>query len=249
MLPSKTEHFDRRIATRNILVKNIQGIQFWLERLNAFKTPERMYNMYYSMAKFKTFPMRDPKTFELEIPDWNEKAYRFIIGYDMLIDIDGGDNDIDYAVDSAKRIKARLDGFNVPYHMRFSGRGFHFIIPSRFFVPELLETDNVNNFNPHKDDNIYSLMRKIAEYLYDVDSEFIDRDVYDHRRVAKIPYSLAIYDDNVFICKPVKDLNDFKIESYLLQNNKDLKIEGDTLHNSDGNTFALIKEVLKNVKN
>ena len=240
---------------RNMRVHNIQGFKFFMEFLRMFDIGKD-YNMYYSMAKFRNgIPERNLKNNDWEkekFEEWNENCHNDIIGYDMLIDIDAGEHDnIDYAVDSAKRIRNRLNHLNVPYQLRFSGMGFHFIIPSRYFVPELIESDRVDNFNPHKDGNVYQDMMKIAQYLYDVDSEMIDKDLFDSRRLAKLPYSLSIYDDAVFVCKPVNpdELDYFKIEKYLLINNKMPVLDADTIYNPDGNVFKLIEAVNGKEKN
>jgi hypothetical protein len=240
MLPSKVENIDRKIGMRNMSVHNVQGFQFWMQRLKAF-TDMRIYNMYYSMATFSMLPKRNPNTFEIYFENWNEHAHEYITGYDMLIDIDAGshkEHDMDYAHNSSVQVSKFLNSLNTPYHLRFSGRGFHFVIPYRFFP-------NTYSLNPNHDGNLYQLMMKIAEYLFNYVSEQIDKDIYDVRRVAKIPMSLSIYDGNVYVCKPIKDIDNFQIETYLLQNNNPVIIEADTLHNADGSVHELIIEVLK----
>ena len=148
----------------------------------------------------------------------------------MVIDIDSGDSEeTDYAVYSVEILKKLFDCNNTPYHLRFSGRGFHFVIPYKYF-------EHLNkSFNPHEDNNIYAYMSDIADILHDDLSEMIDTSVYDSRRVLKIPFSLSIYQNESFICSPIKDLPNFKLSDYIFKNGMIPELSADTIFNADGN--------------
>lgn len=234
--PSKDSKTPNFMAKRNMRVHNIQGFQFWLDRMRFFQSVNGNYNQvnfYYSLATFiNGLPLTDPKNITLTVDkvEWNENAYKEISAYDMVIDIDSGNfKEFYYALSSAKSLKALFDIQNIPYHLRFSGMGFHFVIPSKYF-----KNCGHWHFNPHKKGNIYSYMNQIAEKLHDDVSELIDMSVYDSRRVLKLPYSLAIYESETFICQPVNDLIEFDINAMKLIA-WDGKFKCDVLHNADGN--------------
>src|SRR3990172_175247 len=115
-LASKMSDVSRKISTRNRRIHNIQGFQFWIDRLDMFNS-NRFYNFYYSMASYKNgIPMSNPDNLKLDDESWNEHQQNEICSYDFLIDIDAGDlDDMRYAVDSAKSIKKLFDELNVPY--------------------------------------------------------------------------------------------------------------------------------------
>lgn len=241
--PAKTKYSDNRMTKRNLRVHNIQGFQFWLNRMHFFDSKNINYNcvnFYYSLATFKNgLPMTDPKNISLTVDkaEWNANAYKEIVAYDMVIDIDSGTHEeIDFAIDSAKMIKRLFDSYKIPYYLRFSGMGFHFVIPYRFF-PLIL------SLNPHDKTNIYSYMSKIGDMMHDDLSELVDLGVYDSRRVLKIPYSLAIYENETYLCQPINDFKKFDINGMRL-GAWDKNFKCDALHNPDGN-LKYFKRLIK----
>jgi hypothetical protein len=238
--PSKCKNSPNVIHKRNIRIDNIQGFQFWLGRLGAFCTKMHNYNFYYSMAVFKDgLPKTHPRFMKLQDDAWNKSAYAKIYAYDMLIDVDADFEDLEYARESAMAILKMFDRLYVPYHLIFSGRGFHIKIPYSYF-------DNYKEhfkgmFDPAAENNIYMLMSKIASYLHDEYSEMVDKDIYDSRRVCKIPYSLAIYDEGAFVCAPIEDIDGFDIEDYRL--GKYIK-QYDDIYNAGGSIKKLIEKVV-----
>jgi hypothetical protein len=88
--------------------------------------------------------------------------------------------------------------------LRFSGDGFHFIIP---YIK--LGLDERKSFDPSVEDNIYNLYKRIALRLKEEYSELIDESVYDGRRVAKLPYSLALYPHGSYVCLPFNTDDEF----------------------------------------
>ena len=145
----------------------------------------------------------------------------------MLIDIDAGDfSEMGFAVETADNLKLVFDTQNIPYHLRFSGMGFHFIVPYRYFPSE-------KSLNPYENKNIYQYMKKISEKLNKKYSEMIDYNIYDSRRIAKLPYSLSIYNDGTYICCPVNDLKNFNYQDYNLAKFKKIKVIDDVLHNPE----------------
>ena len=233
VLPSKEANSDRKASKRNMRVHNIQSFQFWMARMDFFEK-NRNVNLYYSCASYKDgVPFSDPANLSIMSDEWKLDNYKYIDSYDFLLDIDSDFSDFDFALETAKIIKLHFDLNDVPYMMRFSGRGFHFIIPYDYF--RFLNL----HFNPFEDGNIYSLFQKISKRLHDDISEMIDYSIYDSRRIMKLPYSYALYDEGAFLCCPLDTLEGFTIANYKNIQIKELK--NDCIFNSGGTVKWLLK--------
>lgn len=212
-------------VVRNLRVHNTQSFQFYLNFLRMFRDPMHSYNLYYSMAKFdKGIPFRNTKSGNLkeDFTQWNRDCKRLISSYDMLIDIDAGTfGDIGLALESAMLVRKRLLSDGIAFYQRFSGMGFHLVAPYRQFGAGCLDPDG--------ETNIYQAMKERAQNLHDTCSEMIDVNIYDCRRVAKLPYTVAIYGRQDMVCAPVNDLDSFDVGDYRLGTFK--KMEDDLLHN------------------
>lgn len=240
MLASKVKDIDRRISKRNLRAHNTQSFQFWLYRLRAFES-NRLYNLYYSLASYKNgVPYHNAGsngslTFNDE--KYNETAWKEFIGYDFLLDIDAGDwKDLDFAVETVENIKDFFDEMNFPYFLRFSGRGFHFITDYRFFSELNL------NFNPDSNNSIYDLYSKIAEKLYSKFSEMIDFNIYDSRRICKLPFSLSIYNEGAIQSIPVVKLESYKNFYFNLETFINMRVVSykEVMFNPDGNVKNIL---------
>ncbi len=225
---------------RMLRMHNVQSIDLWANRMHISNNGMD-YNMYYSLAKYKNgIPFTDLTLRDRDFTKWNNDCWKEIISYDFLIDIDSGNHsEIEFAYYSTLNIKEYFDELNIPYNLRFSGMGFHFIIPHEFF-------DN-HNFNPNDDKNVYYLYMAIAQYLHSKFSEMIDLNIYDYRRVTKIPYSLALYKDKCYVCLPFNSDKEFELfnlknmnPAYFLN-----KIRGrsEKLFNKNGNLFKLKEDL------
>lgn len=228
-------------TVRMIRIHNVQHLDLWINQLNIMDNL-RDVNLYYSLAKYKDgIPMGSLYLKNRDFGNWIEDHWKQMMGYDFLLDIDADDHEtLKYAFHSAKNIKKFFDDCKVPYYLRFSGCGFHFLI-SHQFLPKL-------SFDPKEDINIYKYCKEIALKLYDKYSELIDTGIYDSRRVTKIPYSISLYEKQNYLCLPF--LTHLEFEHFKLDNMKPtffygkLKNRGETLFNSDGN-LNLLNEKLK----
>ena len=230
-LPNKA--IKRGFPLRNLRIHNTQSFQFWLKFVRMYTEPTKSYNLYYSLATFKNgIPFRNTKEGNLkeDFKEWNQIAPKNIIAFDFPIDVDAGNFDeMPFAIESAILIQDYLNKHNVPYNLRFSGMGFHFVIPYAF-LPQHLSLD------PNDDVNIYQYMHKIATKLNNNITEMIDTTIYDSRRILKIPMSVSIYENVDYVCAPVSDMRHFDIENYKLANYKSSNIlKPDELHNPSGN--------------
>lgn len=236
ILPSKVKNTKIK-PTRNLRVHSIQHLQFMLKRFSLFRDLNHLANFYYSVAEFDGgLPFQnlgDLSNEGRELTDWNKNCHKKIIAYDFCIDIDAGSfDDFKHAEISARILKKLFDETEFPYELRFSGMGFHFVTPYKYFP-------STYHFNPHEDGNIYQFFRSIAQKLSEEYSEMIDLNIYDHRRVLKIPFSLAIYDEKVLVCEPVNDLSNFEV-------NQAERFDGvfhGKLYNSEGNVYKLLERL------
>lgn len=211
VLPPK--HFNQKYGTRTLRLHSVQHLDFILWNQLKCKLTKKCLNLYYSLATYKKgLPMLGANLRERDTSDWKDNHYKHIIAYDLLIDIDAGSHDeITYAQESALKIVDELDDCEVPFQLRFSGMGFHIIIPYWFF------RDVKISFNPFAENNIYKLYTRILVNLHDRVSEMIDFKIADSRRICKLPYSIAFYDGCEYVCAPINkrvELLDFNLENY-----------------------------------
>lgn len=231
----------RKMSVRNMRAHNSIGISWILNsgvRMFEKKIP---YNLYYSLARFKNgIPPSSLNFSQRNFDKWNKEAQENIVEYDFLLDIDAGEHeDIGKAFDSAKLIVNYFNKINVPFEIVFSGKGFHIKIPYIFFpyyplIPQ------------EEDSSIYSMYSEIARNLSEEFSEMIDTNIYDSRRLCKIPCSLALYQEEVYVCyqfKTIEEFENFKLEDYSIGNfKKSLLKHGRTLFNDEGNVRQLFKD-------
>ncbi|KKK67686.1 hypothetical protein LCGC14_2951580, partial [marine sediment metagenome] len=169
-------------TTRMIRIHNVQGIDVWFKVLRIHEF-QREYNLYYSLAKYKDgIPYSTLELAKRDFDNWIKEHWKEMVSYDFLLDIDAGNHhDIEFAYLTANTIRRYFNSFNVPYHLRFSGRGFHFVIPYKYFNDNLAYID----FNPDADENVYKFFMHIAMKLHSLFSEMIDTSIYDSRRVVR----------------------------------------------------------------
>lgn len=192
-------------TTRVIKITNVQSFQIWFQNMHFDK---KRYNLYYSLGTYFKIPNLSLNlTNRIEDPaylDFKSNYHKYMIGYDFFLDIDAPEHkDIRFAHYSAKSILEYFDKLFIPYEIRFSGCGFHFIIPYTYF-----STYNLS-FDPKDDNSIYQLYDQIVNKLASNFSEMIDLGLHDGRRVVKLPYSLAVYDQEVYVCYPFIDKTKF----------------------------------------
>lgn len=201
----------KKRSVRTLKVHNVQGLDFNLKVTKMFMK-ETPYNFYYSMAKYKNgLPNQILNFVTRDNLDWTKNHYEEMISYDYFIDIDAPSfMDMQFAYDSACNIKELFDKLNVPYELRFSGLGFHFIIPYKYIPQDL-------TLNPHEENNLYQFLSKLTKLIFKECSEMVDMNIYDSRRVCKIPYSLSLYHNDAFVCSPFlndEEFKNFELEKY-----------------------------------
>ncbi len=231
-------------AVRDIRCHSVQHVTGVLVHKLQCAYKKDNFNLYSSVARFQNgIPFNNLYFKERDMTEWRKNCWKEIIAYDLLIDIDSEDHsEINFTYRSAERIKEIFDYFGVPYELRFSGCGFHFVIPYRF-LPQSL------SFNPKDENNIYNFCRRFAIALNKQCSEMVDVGIYDHRRVCKLPYSIAMYENENYLCLPfLTDLEfqDFKLENFRVnywRNNPKLMNRGTYLFNSTGDLDSVLTKL------
>lgn len=188
-----------RYNIRYLRCHNVQGFDY-LMSFSGYNKGDNLgvFNLYYSIAKYRTgLPYMILKAGEERTEQkkkWSKNHHHSIVGYDFFIDFDAPTKeDLPEIHEHVKKFKKFLDLHIIPYNIRFSGMGFHVIIPYEFFAPL------GRHFNPHIKGNIYELYSKIARKLNSRFSKHIDTGIYDSRRVCKIPYSLVFYENDYYV--------------------------------------------------
>lgn len=242
-------------STRYGRVHRVQDLDYflWKRTRCMVKVRYTATNLYYSLAVYDGGMPFNNGFQPLDKAKWTREAHTKMTEYDFLLDIDAGDHtEMGLARLSAIVIIDQFNKHDVPYKLRFSGKGFHILIPYRYF-------GHLNrSFVPLSQNSIYRLYAQIARALHDEHSQMIDLAIYDSRRVVKLPFSLAIYPDEIYVCTPIdglKGLKGFRIDEHTpgkLRGRFPIKGYNEPVHNLGGNIGYLLeiaKEKERGVEN
>jgi hypothetical protein len=232
--------FKKNECIRMIRLNNAQQFSDIAKWINMDK---RTWNFYASLATYKDgIPYQ---TFNMEERDnkaWNEEHWKHIESFDFLIDFDCDTHDeIGLFSDDVLMVS---DFFkDIPHSIRFSGMGYHIIIPGAYMPKVTFDINQKFNYFDMLHDLLVALKRRF--------SDSIDTGCHDPRRVSKLPYSLALYEDDNYVCWPLrtkKELDNTHI-NYLsgavLKDFEPIKNRGVPLLNLEQNsTVKPFKELL-----
>ena len=167
----------------NVRCIKAHSLAYLKSNMMSFNFFKRAYNIYISSANYNNLPCfsYNPEVRKQQQSDFNKNAKDFMTGYDLFIDIDGIPEDHLPAWREAKRIKSVFDRYRIPYSIKFSGKGFHFIVPSLYFSS--LPDFTIRNATFKK------FMLSMVKIL---DLRLVDMSIYDVRRVYKAAYSFDI---------------------------------------------------------
>jgi len=221
MLCSKGEERKEK-RWRNLRCHRPQDLQFFWK---CFHITEQkiFFNMYHSVARFSCgVPKTNLADRSSVIIEWNLHCHKDIVDYHLLIDIDAtSHSEIGLAHQAAKEIL--IDLVSKKYNgiiITMSGMGFHILVPMN-------EVTKNRDFNPESETSIYREYKELAQKYHDEVSTLVDINIYDHRRLMKCPYSLAVYEDHTYVVHPFGsieeflnfDLKHYLVEKYVLTNN------------------------------
>ena len=205
LVPSWCPEEMKKKSTRTLRCHSVQHYDIILFKILDVKYKQTLYNLYYSMAKYmQGLPYQNPNLAERDTKGWKENHHEQMIGYDWLIDIDAGSHeDIMYAHESADMVKRLLDRYKISYELRFSGCGFHIVVPYRVI------SGLQKHFNPFQEGSYFEALTTMSKALNEKYSELIDWKIPDSRRVSKLPYSLAFYPNAEYVCLPFINTEEF----------------------------------------
>lgn len=196
---------EQKASHRHYACMNVQGFDI-IRDYSRMERKKTHYNVYTTLATYRKEDLRFPNpesdddTRKRFLEYWKSHHHSFITGYDLVFDIDGSHEDFPFSKRSMLKVHAYLTAIHCPHAIRFSGKGFHVIVPWKRIA------GNVNPvFDPQEEGNIYALFSACARLLFTEASEMIDTSIYDSRRLLKCPWSLALYADcpTMFVCKPL----------------------------------------------
>jgi len=242
---------DRNGCIRMLKAHNVQHWQYINNKQLFIFSNYRRFNYYYSLARYKQGIPNQPSSLKgRDNSQWNKEHHQHMEAYDFLLDIDAPERKyLHYAYESLQQITQLLNAYRIPYKVRFSGKGFHIIIPYEVF------NHYGWSFNPFCDENIYQKYAMIAKKLFNTYSEFIDVGIYDSRRVVKMPYTIVNDpQESPVMCVPIMDFKGFVLKEFLCDNTNPVQVFAnvDLTYNLSGvcyiDRFLKDLEVLKNGK-
>lgn len=191
-----------RYPVRCVCPGSITGL---IQNIDRFDVCEEQYNIYSSVATYNFYQLSKdtnliPFSFNLkkrknQIKEFGEICNDYQIKIDFVLDFDVHDDDYEKTFDEVVRTCEFFNNFKSLYSVRFSGRGFHIVIDSKYLPDRLDECD----FYHH-------IALKLQKLL---DLSTLDLSIYDDRRVIKTPYSID--HRSGLCCIPI---NRFKVESF-----------------------------------
>lgn len=240
---------NRNIRPNGSRMHKVHSVQHL--RINMNCVPYRLmypYNIYHSVALYKegipnqTLNFCDKAKSEVN-KFWKDGEHiANIKRFDFVVDIDSPSHeDFNLAHQSAICLHDFFMYHGIPHEIRFTGMGFHFIIPDMGFT---------DDYSPSAKKNIYSEFVYVASLLHDNITEMIDLKIYDSRRVIKCPYSLSCYDEkDYFLCWPItstEELKTFRLHRFKIENvmdfSKVIKARGTFIFNCGHDSRVLFDE-------
>lgn len=192
--------FKPNIRSRFLYSSKFELLDSHFERFKIFQSP--FTNLYYSVATYSEIPKTSynlyKRTSEEGYKEFNENTEKYVVGYDIFFDIDN--ENIYEAQKDAIQLLELIEGYKVPYQMRFSGqKGFHIIISFNYV------NWDINILKYHEQ---ISIMIENIKNVCFINS--IDLSIRDIKRVCKIAYSLDVEN----LCLPLNknDLINFQKE-------------------------------------
>lgn len=193
--------FIKKEAIRMIKINNAQ--QFF-EVAKWINMDKRTWNFYYSLAEYENgIP---DQTFNMEKRSnlkWNKNHHTHIKHFDFLIDFDCDSHQLTPLLKQDVLSVSKL--FNsIPHSIRYSGMGYHIVIQGEY-LPKL-------SYDPDVKNNYFDFLRECLMALKRQYSDFVDTGCHDSRRVMKIPYSLALFDDDNYVCYPFRTVKEVDLD-------------------------------------
>lgn len=179
-----------------------------------------LYNMYYSIIKFKNlFPFfKFGENRGIDIKNWiSNKLITTIDKVDFFIDVDCKKESFEGGKNTIIEIKKLFDEYTIQYQIVASGKGFHIIANGEQFE----KIEHTIELESESKKDIMNIYYFIAKYLKNNYSDLVDLAVYDLRRITKVPYSLVFYENETRVAIPFiswEEFFNYKFDDNLFSN-------------------------------
>lgn len=188
-------------------------IAFLTRQWRFYRFLDRQMNLYHSLATFQNFPIiRYDGDYKKQLREINEGYEGMITAFDLGLDIDKINEPFD-CYPQAKKLKSLLDRFNVPYSLKISGSGFHFLISHQQIPAKIRQASK--SWDDYTSTFLRGLMDELKE-RFDLPS--LDTSVADTRRIWKTPYSVDVKTGNIAFPLSDAEFSEFHPERYSIQN-------------------------------
>lgn len=243
LMKAKETTFMDLTGGKTIRCIKAHSVAYLESNFKAFNFFGSNYNIYTSLANLQNMPMFSFNYEKrLEQQSYFNKQFRdYFTGYDFALDFDGRkENPTNFKVE-ADFIYEKYNKYKVPFYVKpSSDDGIHFVVPSEYL--DLVEDKPVNKVK------IASMLcNELGKTLY---AEFMDRGIYDSRRIWKTAYSVDLrsgivsypLDEVEYETASDKKFN-FNVFHVSVLKNVDIRDRGLKLHNDLG-----LEEGRKNFK-
>lgn len=200
MTPKVSQGMDDKdkIVIRCLNFYNHTNFKYYFKN-SGFRQGKFLFNLYSSVGWYMK-----PSLSWIGDPDRKEKQLTFkkegeskMMGYDFVVDIDcDSEKELRFVMESAKKVFVYFIKVGCPFTLKYSGLGVHFVVPYEFFKNAGIDKSFVST----DFDNIYKFYYRLAYFLQQNISEMVDATIYDSRRILKLYGSLAIYDEQIYLC-------------------------------------------------
>jgi len=178
-------------------------------------TNPTFYNIYKSIATYySTIGITNKR-------EWSINHTKKITKYDLVIDIDPLENNekgIIEAKEGALLVVELYDELDIPYSIKFSGKGFHITTDGN----DIKDSTDVS-FLMTDENNVYKLCKSIQDKLKEKCSCLIDDKINEPNRLIKLCYTLSLYPEtsDIRVCHPInsyEELENFETKNALIEN-------------------------------
>jgi hypothetical protein len=140
---------EANIFHRNLRCHNVQNLQHCLTKYLNTGTPINIYNSLATYEKGVPVPIDNNW--------WKTNHWKQIVAFDMLLDIDSPtQTHTNLAKETCLQIHKHLNSLQVPHQIRFTGNGFHIILPSQLFV------GLGKSYDPYSQNSIYTDRKSVV---------------------------------------------------------------------------------------
>lgn len=182
-------------------------VSYLLRNFKAFDFGKKLYNVYFTVAKIRNLGALSfaPPERKKQLKELTEKFNLIAYEYDLVLDFDAKEGH-NKAYSQCRELKEYFDCDGIEYFLKFSGSGFHIVIPH-------YEVSKINPMEKFDFKKRVEFCKEFAQRCKDIFAlDTLDDSIYDMRRLWKCPYTLDIKTGNVAMPLTDTEFNNFKLE-------------------------------------